>query len=69
MDPPYALVREGELGRTLALLRASSVLTEGTRVVLEHAASDTPPTVESGWLSLEQTRRYGDTAVSLYRAV
>jgi 16S rRNA (guanine966-N2)-methyltransferase len=59
LDPPYGT---GDLGRALALLSPS--LSPGALVVGEHASRDAPPCVEG--LALQETRRYGDTAISFY---
>jgi 16S rRNA (guanine966-N2)-methyltransferase len=68
-DPPYALVASGEAPRAIAALVASAaqgraVLREGARLVLEHAKGDTPPDLAG--LTLVDSRRYGDTAISFY---
>lgn len=64
VDPPYALVDTGVVARLLHELCSRGALAPGATLVLEHAATSTPPTIAS--LELEQTRRYGDTSVSLY---
>jgi 16S rRNA (guanine(966)-N(2))-methyltransferase RsmD len=67
VDPPYAVVRDGRLEPTLAkamdLGIAPSLRPEG-RVVLEHASSERAPDVSG--LRVEETRVYGDTALSFY---
>jgi 16S rRNA (guanine(966)-N(2))-methyltransferase RsmD len=61
-DPPYA-----ELDAAAAsLARLPDVLGEGATVVLEHRKDDASPALEG--LILEGERRYGDTALSFYRA-
>ena len=61
-DPPYAQVPTGECGRALAALVPA--FSPHATVVVEHSSDDAPPEVPG--LSLASTRRYGDTAVSLY---
>lgn len=63
-DPPYADVSSGALALALAPLVASTVIDPEARIVVEHATADPPPTLPG--LSLEDTRRYGDTTVSFY---
>jgi 16S rRNA (guanine966-N2)-methyltransferase len=62
-DPPYADVRRPGFDDVLA--GVARVLAPGGALVLEHASSDPPPAVPG--LSLERSRTYGDTALSLYR--
>jgi 16S rRNA (guanine966-N2)-methyltransferase len=64
-DPPWAFVDEGGATRDLARLVASGALVEGATVVLEHSARTQPPDVPG--LAREQTRRYGDTALTFYK--
>jgi len=66
-DPPYALVGDGSVGRTLAAL--PPLLGPDARIVLEHASADAPPPLERTGLSLQESRKYGDTALALYRFV
>lgn len=63
MDPPYA---EGETAEVLAALATAGLLKDEGLAVVEHAARAAVPQ-ETGALFLLRTRRYGDTAVSLYR--
>lgn len=65
-DPPYEAVRDGKAARAISGLIEAKLLAEGARLVLEHGGADAPP--ELAGLSLEETRRYGDTAISLYQA-
>lgn len=59
LDPPYA-----DLAAAAAVVaRLPSRLAPGARVVLEHASADPCPAIEG--FSLEDTRVYGDTALSL----
>jgi 16S rRNA (guanine966-N2)-methyltransferase len=64
VDPPYAEVPSGSFARVLGRYRVA--FTEDARLVLEHAARDRAPDLSPLWH--ERTRRYGDTAVSCYRA-
>jgi 16S rRNA (guanine966-N2)-methyltransferase len=67
VDPPYALLRGGRLSSALAKLLGRalgpSIRTRG-RAILEHARADSPP--DFAGLKLEDTRTYGDTALSFY---
>ncbi len=63
VDPPYAELADA--ARALTTLAASAgAFVDGARLVLEHAARDAPPALPG--LTLERTRRYGDTAVTRY---
>ncbi len=61
-DPPYAEVRTAGFAGLLATA-ARLIVPEGA-FVLEHASSDAPPEVSG--LTLDRSRRHGDTTVSLY---
>jgi 16S rRNA (guanine(966)-N(2))-methyltransferase RsmD len=63
LDPPYADVRSGEFARILE--GAAGLLADQGALVLEHASGDVPPVVAR--LTLDRSRVYGDTAVSLFR--
>ena len=63
-DPPYALVETGAVSRALEGLVAAGLLAPGGRLVLEHASRSEPPVLAG--LSLDDSRRYGDTTVSFY---
>jgi 16S rRNA (guanine966-N2)-methyltransferase len=64
-DPPYADVASGAVTKALAaLVRNAGLLSEGARVVLEHASHDAPPVIDG--LSWDRSRRYGDSMVSIY---
>ena len=63
LDPPYALVRSAAFGPVLAA--SAGLLSDQGALVLEHASGDVPPIVPL--LALDRTRKYGDTAVSLFR--
>jgi 16S rRNA (guanine(966)-N(2))-methyltransferase RsmD len=67
LDPPYAVVRGGRF--TVSLTKAvdrglTSSLRPGGRVILEHTSAETAPPVSG--VTLEETRVYGDTALSFY---
>lgn len=62
LDPPYGAPGVDAL---LARIASGDLLEADAMVVLEHAWRDGAPTAPTG-LALAQTRRYGDTAVSLY---
>ena len=63
LDPPYADVGSKPFGDVLA--RAAGLVAPAGALVLEHATADAPPAIEA--LSLDRSRRYGDTTLSLYR--
>jgi 16S rRNA (guanine966-N2)-methyltransferase len=63
-DPPYSLVSTGAAPRALDALGAAGLLADGAWLVLEHSSSDEPPEMTN--FTLRDSRRYGDTAVSLY---
>lgn len=63
-DPPY--VRVGEAAEALGVLVGNGAIAAGGRVVLEHASRDVAPVLKG--LTFEQTRKYGDTSLSLYSA-
>ena len=66
-DPPWADA-QAALG-VLEKLAASSLLDPAARLVLEHAAR-TPPTLKEGSpLRAESTRRWGDTAMTLFEVI
>ena len=65
VDPPWALVDSGDATRALADLVGAGAVSDGALVVLEHAARTEPPTIPG--LVLCQTRRYGDTALAIYK--
>jgi 16S rRNA (guanine966-N2)-methyltransferase len=62
-DPPWALVDSGDAPRALAA--AASVVAPEGLVVLEHAARTPAPSI-AGLLG-DQSRRYGDTALTFYK--
>ncbi|HEY6196412.1 MAG TPA: 16S rRNA (guanine(966)-N(2))-methyltransferase RsmD [Candidatus Eisenbacteria bacterium] len=64
VDPPYG---GSDARAVLTGLGARDVLKPGTRVVLETHAKDVVPERE-GTLARERERRYGETAVHVYRA-
>jgi 16S rRNA (guanine(966)-N(2))-methyltransferase RsmD len=65
-DPPYADVRSGAAVRAVEVIaHAALVQGEDALLVLEHASADTAPVVVG--FRLEDSRRYGDTALSFFR--
>jgi 16S rRNA (guanine966-N2)-methyltransferase len=67
LDPPYVVIRGGRF--TASLTKAverglTSSLRPGGRVILEHASAENAPPVSG--ITLEETRVYGDTALSFY---
>jgi 16S rRNA (guanine(966)-N(2))-methyltransferase RsmD len=66
-DPPYAQLRAGHVTLALeSMLCEARCFGSDARLVLEHAARDQPPALRGA--ELGRTRRYGDTALSLYRS-
>lgn len=64
LDPPYA----GDLAtRALAALAGGALVGPGTRVVVQHFAK-TPPPPAAGALRAVETRRFGETALTFFRA-
>jgi 16S rRNA (guanine966-N2)-methyltransferase len=63
-DPPYAFVTSGEAVRALASLAGSGVLAADALLVLEHGKDDASPSILG--LSIADSRRYGDTVITLY---
>jgi 16S rRNA (guanine966-N2)-methyltransferase len=64
-DPPWALVDTGDAVCALADLVATGALSDHAFVVLEHAARSESPAIAG--LTLDGTRRYGDTALAIYK--
>jgi 16S rRNA (guanine966-N2)-methyltransferase len=64
-DPPWALVDRGEAARVLGELARSGLLAADALVVLEHSARTPSPEIDG--LAIDQTRRYGDTALTFYK--
>lgn len=62
VDPPYVEVTRPKFAAPLAVIAAT--LRPGGILVLEHAAADGPPAIPG--LDVDRTRRYGDTALTLY---
>ena len=60
IDPPYDVC---ELGMLLAAV--AGLIADGGEVALEHSSRQCPPSV-AGQLSLNGTRRYGDSALTFY---
>ena len=63
-DPPWALVEDGTVARALGTTLAAPVTNADATLVLEHGARTAPPEIVG--FSLNESRRYGDTAVSFY---
>jgi len=63
-DPPYKLIAGGEFVQSFEPIVCSGGLASDATVVVEHASADPPPTVSD--LELLESRRYGDTTLSLY---
>jgi 16S rRNA (guanine966-N2)-methyltransferase len=66
-DPPWTLVDTGAAPRALAELVVAGALAPGAVVVLEHSARTSPDALAVAGLVLEETRRYGDTALAFYK--
>ena len=64
-DPPYAQVTNGHAPAAIVALVEARVLAPGARLILEHGKADASPIMAG--LALDDTRRYGDTALSFYR--
>ena len=65
MDPPY---RQNLIAPALLHLAASSALSPGARIVIEHAASEPLPRQMTGYTLADQ-RKYGKTFVSFLNYV
>jgi 16S rRNA (guanine966-N2)-methyltransferase len=65
VDPPYGETKL--LGRALEALARPGVVSPGGRVVAKHFWRDTPPP-RIGLLASERERRFGETALTFYRA-
>lgn len=65
MDPPY---QQGWVVMTLNQLVESDILSPGALVVVEHESTDPSPE-QIGSLHRTQEKKYGRTALSLYREV
>ncbi len=66
VDPPYAEVANGSVAKVLAKLAECGSLASGALIVLEHAAKDEPPALSGA--TVDRSRRYGDSAVTIYYA-
>ena len=67
LDPPYALIRQGQFVDALAKAAErwlTSSVRPGGRVILEHTSGEVAPLVSG--ITFEETRVYGDTALSFY---
>ena len=65
VDPPYA--ETDLLARALEALGRPGVVTPGARVVAKHFWRETP-SARIGLLASERERRFGETALTFYRA-
>jgi 16S rRNA (guanine966-N2)-methyltransferase len=65
LDPPYA--ETDLLARALEALARPGVVAPGGRVVAKHFWRDAPP-ARIGLLASERERRFGETALTFYRA-
>jgi 16S rRNA (guanine966-N2)-methyltransferase len=65
VDPPYG--ETDLLGRIMDALARPGVLSPNGRVVAKHFWRDTPP-AQIGLLASERERRFGETALTFYRA-
>ena len=65
LDPPYAETQL--LTRALEAVGRPGVMKRGGRVVAKHFWRDTPP-ARIGLLASERERRFGETALTFYRA-
>ena len=65
MDPPYA--DSAGLGAVIDRLFDRGLVRAETVMVVEHASRDARDFSQPGLLEEIQSKRYGDTAVSLYR--
>ncbi len=64
-DPPWALVESGDAPGAVANLVGAGVLSPGALLVLEHSSRTAAPAM--GGVVLEEERRYGDTALAIYK--
>jgi 16S rRNA (guanine966-N2)-methyltransferase len=64
-DPPWALVDSGLVARMLTDFVAAGALSGNALVVVEHAARSASPSIDG--LVLDETRRYGNTALAIYK--
>lgn len=65
IDPPYADVPTRSFAELFA--KAATLVAEGGVLILEHAKADEPEAPPG--LVLDRRRRYGDTTLSLFKAV
>ncbi|MDP9033274.1 MAG: 16S rRNA (guanine(966)-N(2))-methyltransferase RsmD [Myxococcota bacterium] len=64
-DPPWALVDRGDAQRAMTTVMQALSLSGGALVVLELSARSITPSIDG--LVLDQTRRFGDTALAFYK--
>ena len=62
-DPPYG---SGLGGKALVSARDGGWIAPGAVIVLEHAAAEDAPVAD--WLTTVDARRYGETAITIFRA-
>ena len=65
VDPPYADVASGTVSKLLESLIEAGALAPGGLLMLEHASRDAAPAIAG--TTLDRSRKYGDTTLSLYR--
>ena len=63
-DPPYKFIQGGEFVQSFIPILQSGAIAPDATVVIEHATADPPPVISD--LNLTDSRRYGDTSLSLY---
>jgi 16S rRNA (guanine966-N2)-methyltransferase len=64
-DPPWAQVDSGLAPVAIESLVRNGALSDDGLLVLEHAARSRPPNIPR--LALHEERRYGDTALAIYK--
>lgn len=67
VDPPYVLVRNGRFSDVVGVAMdrgLATALRPGGHAIVEHGSDERAPEVSG--ITLEQTRIYGDTALSFY---
>jgi 16S rRNA (guanine(966)-N(2))-methyltransferase RsmD len=64
-DPPWADVDSGEVATALGSLAAAGAFAPDATLVLEHASRSSAPDIPG--FAREDTRRYGDTALTFYK--
>ncbi len=64
-DPPWADVDSGDVATALASLATAGAFAPDATLVLEHASRSSAPDILG--FAREETRRYGDTALTFYK--